>query len=239
MKQSFEQLMSTELLLQNQGAVDPYFGDFFTLMRRSLAAGGSELGLGMTLFSLAVSTRASTIIEIGRFKGFSTLCLASALRFIDMSWQEPMQHKQRPDINYEEIESPKTRKLFSIDPFPTSEAYTLIDEAQLNSYVEFIDQRSQDVKLQQEADLIFIDGDHSYEGCKEDVFQYVLWNLRPGGYFILHDYYGWYDQQQRNNSPIKKVADEIIAENVFQHILIDTSYQSFVVFRNPNPQIDT
>ncbi|WNC45336.1 hypothetical protein RHI63_01070 [Thermosynechococcus sp. GLH187] len=56
-------------------------------MRKALVAGGSELGLGMTLFSLAVSIRATRIIEIGRFKGFSTLCLASALRFIDIGWQ--------------------------------------------------------------------------------------------------------------------------------------------------------
>jgi predicted O-methyltransferase YrrM len=238
MPQSLEQQMYTEFLPQNQSAVDPYFGEFFTLMRKSLVSGGSELGLGMSLFSLAVSTRATTIIEIGRFKGFSTLCLASALKFLDIGWQEPLQHKQRPDIDYAALENSKTRKLYSIDPFPTSEADEMIQEAGLVEYVEFINQRSQDVDLEQQVDLIFIDGDHSYEGCKQDVFKYVLWNLRPGGYFIIHDYYGWYDQQQHNNSPIKKVADEIIAEAMFQHLLIDTSYQSFVVFRSPNPKID-
>jgi SAM-dependent methyltransferase len=239
MPQSLEQRMYTEPLLHNQQGADPYFGEFFTLMRRSLVSGGSELGLGMSLFSLAVSIRATNIIEIGRFKGFSTLCLASALKFLDIGWQEPLQHKQRPDINYEELEQAKPRKLFSIDPFPTSEADQLIQEAQLTKYVEFINQRSQDVDLQQEADLIFIDGDHTYDGCKQDVFKYVLWNLRPGGYFIIHDYYGWYDQEQRNNSPIKKVADEIVAEGVFQHLLVDTSYPSFVIFRNSNSQIDS
>ncbi len=89
-----EYFMVTESLHHNQEEMDSYFGDFFGLMRRALVAGGSELGLGMTLFSLAVSIRASRIIEIGRFKGFSTLCLASALRFIDVGWQEPQQHKQ-------------------------------------------------------------------------------------------------------------------------------------------------
>jgi hypothetical protein len=57
------------------------------------------------------------------------------------------------------------------------------------------------------------------------------WNLRPGGYFILHDYFGWYDNERRNNSPVKKVIDELIDEGIFQHMLIDTGYQSFVVFR--------
>ncbi|WP_460194230.1 class I SAM-dependent methyltransferase [Thermosynechococcus sp. FA-CM-4201] len=230
-----EYLMTTEALAHNQNRMDGYFGDFFGLMRKALVAGGSELGLGMTLFSLAVSIRATRIIEIGRFKGFSTLCLASALRFIDIGWQEPQQHKQRPDINYNEFEAPKKRQLLSIDPFPTKEAEELILEANLENYVEFINARSDEVTIDGLVDLIFIDGDHSYEGCKADVFNYVPWYLRPGGYFILHDYYGWYDAEGNNNSPVKQVIDGLIAEELFEHILIDTSYQSFTVFRNPNP----
>jgi len=237
MNYSPEQLMPTEILPQNLEEIEPYFGTFFKLMRSSLVSGGSELGLGMTLFSLAISIKAVNIIEIGRFKGFSTLCLASALKFLDKGWQEPLQHKQRPDINYEEFEKPQTRKLFSIDPFPTEEATSLIEEANLSQYVEFLNQRSDEVNIECEADLIFIDGDHSYEGCKEDVFNYISWNLRPGGYFILHDYFGWYDAENRNNSPIKMVIDEIIKDGSFQHILIDTGYQSFVIFKNPNPKI--
>lgn len=229
-----EYLMTTEALPHNQKRMDGYFGDFFGLIRKALVAGGSELGLGMTLFSLAVSIRATRIIEIGRFKGFSTLCLSSALRFIDIGWQEPQQHKQRPDINYSEFEAPKKRQLLSIDPFPTKEAEELIREANLENYVEFINAHSDEVTIEGLVDLIFIDGDHSYEGCKADVFNYVPWYLRPGGYFILHDYYGWYDTEGNNNSPVKQVIDELIAEELFEHILIDTGYQSFTVFRNPN-----
>lgn len=230
-------IFQTEFLPQNHQAIDAYFGSFFGLLRRSLVAGGSEFGLGMTLFSLAVSIRAASIIEIGRFKGFSTLSLASALKFIDIGWQEPAQHKQRPDINYEKLEKPQTRKLFSIDPFPTQEARNLINEAQLNQYVEFIDRPSETVTVQGQADLIFIDGDHSYEGCKRDVLQYTPY-LRAGGYFILHDYFGWYDAQKQNNSPVKKVIDELIEQKIYQHILIDTGYQGFVIFRKSNPAID-
>ncbi|XFA72423.1 class I SAM-dependent methyltransferase [Thermosynechococcaceae cyanobacterium Okahandja] len=228
-----ESLMATEPLHQNQEAMDSYFGSFFGLMRKALVAGGSELGLGMTLFSLAVSIRASRIIEIGRFKGFSTLCLASALRFIDVGWQEPQQHKQRPDIDYKDWEAPKQRQLLSIDPFPTQEAADLIVAAKLENYVRFINARSDEVTIEGLVDLIFIDGDHSYEGCKADVFNYIPWYLRPGGYFILHDYYGWYDAQGNNNSPVKLVIDELIEEGLFEHLLVDTGYQSFTVFRNP------
>ena len=230
-------IFQTEFLPENHQEMDAYFGSFFGLLRRSLVAGGSEFGLAMTLFSLAVSIRATSIIEIGRFKGFSTLSLASALKFIDIGWQEPAQHKQRPDINYEQLETPQLRKLFSIDPFPTQEARDIINEAQLTQYVEFIDRPSESVQVQGKADLIFIDGDHSYQGCKRDVVQYTQ-SLRPGGYFILHDYFGWYDRENQNNSPVKKVIDELIARNIYQHILIDTGYQGFVIFRKSNPAID-
>ena len=56
--------------------------------------------------------------------------------------------------------------------------------------------------------------------------------VRPGGYFVLHDYFGWYDEAGRNNSPIKRVADEI-PQDQFPRLLIDTGYPSLVVFRRP------
>ena len=105
--------MATEDLPQNKQPVDSYFGAFFSDLRQAVTVGGSEFGLGLNLFSLAVSIRAATIIEIGRFKGFSTLALAAALKFIDLGWQEPGQHKQRPDINYAQFEGKKARRLFS------------------------------------------------------------------------------------------------------------------------------
>lgn len=230
---SQEQMMEAEDLTQTPA--DPYFGPFLNELRQALSVGGSELGLGLSLFSLAVSIRAATIIEIGRFKGFSTLALAGALKFIDDGWQEPEQHKQRPDMDYDRFEKAHTYRLFSIDPHPTGEALERIQKAGLEAYVEFIDKRSDQIDFSADldfgADLIFIDGDHSYEGCKRDVNRFVPQILRPGGYFVLHDYYGWFDQNGRNNSPIKKVADELMATGDYEHVLMDTGYQSFVLFR--------
>jgi hypothetical protein len=37
-------------------------------------------------------------------------------------------------------------------------------------------------------DLLFIDGDHSIEGCKAD-FDYFAGVIAPGGYILFHDYY--------------------------------------------------
>ena len=232
---SVEQLMPTEALPKNLEATDGYFGRFFDLLRRSLASGGSELGLPLTLFSLAVSTRASHLVEIGRFKGLSTLALASALKFNDTGWDEPRQHKQRPDVDYAALEKPRQRRLISVDPFPTEEARRVIEEAGLTDYVLMVDQRSDAVRITARIDLLFIDGDHTYEGCSQDVLRYVPM-VRPGGYFVLHDYFGWYDGQGRNNSPIKQVIDELSPEG-YPRLLIDTGYPSFVIFRRPDPRI--
>lgn len=36
-------------------------------------------------------------------------------------------------------------------------------------------------------DLVFIDGDHSYEGCRADIINYLP-KVKPGGYLSGHDY---------------------------------------------------
>jgi hypothetical protein len=228
---SAEQRFVTEPLARNAEPIDGYFGPFFQFMRRSLVAGGSEFGLPMTLFSLGVSIRATNVVEIGRFKGLSTLALASALKFNDIGWDEPVHHKQRPDMDYAAFEAPRRRRVLSIDPHPTEEADQLLREAGLTDYVTCVNQRSDAVTVSGEIDLLFIDGDHSYDGCAQDVMRYVP-SVRPGGYFILHDYYGWYDANGVNNSPIKKVIDEIPHDR-FPRLLIDTGYMSFSVFQRP------
>jgi len=228
----------TESLPNNERPSDGYFGELFRMMRMALVSGGSEFGLGMTLFSLTVSTQAERIIEIGRFKGFATLCLASGLKFIDEGWDEPKQHKQRPDVDYAELEKPRQRTLHSIDPYPTQEAYDIVRQAGLESYVEFINKRSDEAEVEGLFDIIFIDGEHTVDGCAADVAKFVPNHLRPGGYFILHDYYGWFDENNKSQAGVKKVADQIASKGIFQHLLIDTKYMSFVIFRRPHPDLD-
>lgn len=232
-----ESRFPTEDLPRNREPLDPLFGPFFQLLRGAVTAGGSELGLGLTLFSLTISIRAVTVVEIGRFKGFSTLCLAGALRFLDAGWQEPAQHKQRPDIDYAALEARVPRRVLSIDPNPMPQAVELLRQADLLPYVDLIDCRSDEVLLEGQTDLLFIDGDHSYEGCRADVERFVPTLLRPGGYFILHDYFGWYDAAGRNLSPVKRVIDELGAAGRYTPLLIDTGYMSFAVFRKPDPAL--
>lgn len=38
-----------------------------------------------------------------------------------------------------------------------------------------------------QADMVFIDGDHSYEGCRDDILNWLP-NIKPGGIIAVHDY---------------------------------------------------
>lgn len=41
------------------------------------------------------------------------------------------------------------------------------------------------------VDLVFIDGDHSFEGCAGDIICWLR-NLKPGGVMVVHDYHKVY-----------------------------------------------
>lgn len=236
-----EQKFTPLRLERNHKPMDGFFGDFFGRLREGIQAGGSEFGLGLSLFSLVVSTRAESVVEIGRFKGFSTFAIASALKFLtENSWEETPGAKQRPGFNYEEFEKVGgVRKVYSIDPFPTPEAVAYIENNDLKKYVKFFDKRSDEVSLKdfvKRPDIIFIDGDHSFEGCMADVKRYAPM-VKPGGYFILHDYFGWFDKNGVNGSPIKKAVDEIVAQiPTIERILVDTGYMGLVIFRKPTEE---
>ena len=123
----------------------------------------------------------STIVEIGSWKGKSTYCLAQGL---------------------------KTGKVFAVDPFDASgedgstEIYNqtkgekpLIQQFQEKmTELEVIDKietlagfSHEFVHKFKNIDLLFIDGDHSIEGCQYD-FDHYSPLIPRGGYIALHDY---------------------------------------------------
>lgn len=217
-----------------QTPIDPYFGPFLGALRDNLVFEGSEFGTGMFLFSLAVATRARNILEIGRNRGFSTLAFAGALKFNEMGWEEQPSLKQRPDVDYDVLEAKSPGKLVSLDVVTFPEATSLIETQGLASYVDYVTMDSKRYVPKTMFDIIFIDGDHSYQGCLHDVQHFIPTFLRPGGYFILHDYFGWYENGI-NLSPIKAVIEKE-CQLKYGHMLLDTGYQSLMVFNNPAPR---
>jgi predicted O-methyltransferase YrrM len=49
--------------------------------------------------------------------------------------------------------------------------------------------------FEEEIDMLFLDGDHSYEGCRADVESWLP-HLKPGGILVIHDY-GWAEGVRR------------------------------------------
>lgn len=135
------------------------------------------------LFLLAtIAPRGATIVEIGSWKGKSTYCLASG--------------------------ASKDGRVIAIDPFdasgePGSEKVygeqkgdaPLLDQFVANMRRGAVWDKVQPLKGYSEdfvgrisaIDVLFIDGDHSIEGCKFDFDNYAP-HVRDGGYIALHDY---------------------------------------------------
>lgn len=208
------------------------FGSFFDAMKKAPVWGGSEFGVGPFFFGLTIATQAHTILEIGCYKGFSTLAFAGALKFLDDGgWVIPECQFQRPEIDYDLLLRSGDRKLVSLDLNPQQEARDLIESQGLSDYVQFeVGDSHTWEKPNLYVDILLIDGDHTYEGAKHDFQKYVTHYLKPGGYVILHDYFGWYDLNSKNQSPIARIANEQGG-----YLLIDTGFMSFVLFRKAYP----
>ena len=128
-----------------------------------------EAGL---LFRLARDLGAQPIVEIGRFKGGSTLLLASAMDPAAELWSYDLHVALREDMSGPQLDSELVAAL---------ERYGLRDRVHL----VVGDSRSADPPPQR-AGLIFVDGDHTYEGARAD---YERWRelLAPGGHLLFHD----------------------------------------------------
>jgi predicted O-methyltransferase YrrM len=116
------------------------------------------------LFSLVRSQPGAQIVEIGRLRGGSTFLMAVAA-------SDPATHITSIDI------SPRDDATLqmALEKIGKSDRVTLIvddanlQEARPNFY-----------------DVVFIDGDHSYEGAKKD-FEHWKASVKPGGVLLFHD----------------------------------------------------
>ncbi len=118
------------------------------------------------LFSLTRSHPSCRILEIGRYRGGSTLLFAVAI-----------------DDNSELTSIDNLAKAGCDD----SALNRVLEKSKLSGKVKLITQDSTKVKAEPNSyDIIFIDGDHSYEGILRD-YEHWKHSVKPGGNLLLHD----------------------------------------------------
>jgi len=109
------------------------------------------------------------IVEIGSYKGYSTLFIAKGVKH-----------------------SGRKNKVFSIDPhYGTRPSFQkTITEGQVKKIVFSIKDKSQHAikKFNKRISMLFIDGSHEYEDVRED---FLSWSplIVKGGFLLFHDIY--------------------------------------------------
>jgi predicted O-methyltransferase YrrM len=112
------------------------------------------------------------VIEIGRFKGGSTLLLATALPEGAELWSYDLHVALRPDLTGPQLDA---------------ELSTALERYGLDRRVHLVvgDSRTVEPPARPCA-LVFVDGDHSYEGARAD---HERWSelVPTGGHLLFHD----------------------------------------------------
>lgn len=114
----------------------------------------------------------STAVEVGRFKGGSTFLIAAALPSDATLWSYDLHVKLRGEVTGADLDADLSRAL---------ERYDLRDRVHL----VVGDSRTAEAPPEP-CGLIFLDGDHSYEGVRAD-YERWLPHLATGGHLLLHD----------------------------------------------------
>ncbi len=143
---------------------------------------------GELLRSLIYNIAPKNVVEIGCFLGVSTLWMASALKDLG---KDGVVHSI--DIFLPKFPYLSYHSSCLVDPLTRIE--TAIEYAGLKNHINLIQQESKNALQEVNSalkgngiDLLFIDGDHSVEGCVQDFMNYSPL-LSSGSYIILHDIY--------------------------------------------------
>ena len=153
------------------------------------------------LFGLVRQINARKVIEIGRYKGGSTLVIAAAMEGNGTLWSIDIGEKE------ERLHSDQAHRRFD------DQVADLCRKFNLKADLLVGDSRSIQVETG-EVDLVFIDGDHSYDGVRND-FERFGRRVRVGGAVLLDDAFS--DGISRTHSDtVGRLVREIEQEGEFR-----------------------
>jgi len=140
--------------------------NFMGRIKRFARGDCSNLGHGWLYYGIARLMRPEVIVEIGRYYGFSMLLFAQACKDNNKGHVWSIDREDRPLAGRLEKCGMQDLPVY----------YTVLTGLSMNLAGEVPD----------EIDLLFIDGDHSYEACLLDTEMYAA-RVRPGGFCLWHD----------------------------------------------------
>lgn len=120
------------------------------------------------------------IVEIGSAHGASSIILAEAAK--ELNGHLICIDSFPEDYYGQEKFGSYGKKQFIKNMKPYAYEFINLSSSEAISYVQ------QTVEEIGKIDVLFIDGDHDYEGVMEDIKNYVPL-VKPGGYIGFHDYY--------------------------------------------------
>lgn len=139
------------------------------------------LGLYLTAGKLR---RNATVVEIGSWQGKSTFCLAKGLSSGKVHAIDPFNASGGDDTESEKLYTEKKGGNDLLAQFSSNmEKLGVLEKIIIKK--GYSDQFHGDFD---KIDLLFIDGDHSINGCSAD-FEYYAHKVVPGGFLAFHDYY--------------------------------------------------
>jgi predicted O-methyltransferase YrrM len=153
------------------------------------------------LFGLARRSGARTAIEIGRYKGGGTFAVAAGMGKDGTLWSI--------DDGSLEVELGCDGQDAPYD----DQIRELCDRFALDVRLLVGDSRTLELDVD-DVDLVFIDGDHTYEGVKSD-FERWGKRVRVGGHVLLDDAYPL-GQYRRGCENIQRVVQEALDEGDFR-----------------------
>lgn len=162
----------------------------------------------ITLFRYASKLKPpATIVEIGSWKGKSTFCLAQGLRGGRVFAIDPFDASGDPDSM--EIYKKQMGSKDLIVQFKDR-----MRQLQVDHKIEILQGYSTAFKNRfKSIDMLFIDGDHSIEGCKTD-FELFARLIVRGGYVLFHDY----DPKRTELGPTWVINNLIAGKSEFRRV---------------------
>jgi len=205
-------------------------GEIPVPFRWSHGATDLDLGDGMVVYALVQFMRAKNCVCIGSGGGFIPRIMTQAR--IDLHRNGIFEGN--PDYNWGDIGSTYVvdpcngiggqSNIDSEDGFFRSHFYPrFVKETSERAYYDFF--VTQDIKI----DVLFIDGDHSYEGVSLD-FELYKNIMSEHGLIIIHDTDSKYSQNFIITEDQKKDFHDFSGPALFVNDFIDDDWESFNLF---------